>query len=270
MDCKGLWTSPKLTLAMKDIIVVKIGSSTLLANTDRISRGKIEDIARQILSLRNEFNIVLVSSGAVAAARHHVTDFKWGDQLSSKQALAAIGQPKLMQIYFEVFRDYNLPIAQCLLAYRDFSTKTASNNVFNTILELLRQGVVPIINENETVAVDELVFGDNDKLSAKVAALLDARLLIMASDVDGLYDGNPHVSEDVTHIPIVKDLTLVATYVHDQHEGPGSGGMASKLEAARICLTHGIEVIITNGFKSNFISDCLSGNAKFTRFLSPG
>ena len=251
---------------MKDILVLKIGSSTLIGSSGRISRGKIEDIARQILDIKDRYNVVMVSSGAVAAAGQYVNTNNWADRISSKQALAAIGQPKLMQIYFEVFRDYDLPIAQCLLSYRDFSTKLASTNISNTILELLSHGFVPIINENDTVAVDELIFGDNDKLSAKVAVLLNANMLIMASDVDGLYDGNPHISKSANHIPVVKDLNEVKSFVVDQKGGLGSGGMTSKLEAAEICLNHGVEALITNGSSPNFILECLSGKAKFTRF----
>src|ERR1035437_4256922 len=158
---------------MKRKIVIKIGTSTLTAGTKQISRGKIEDIARQLDRLRNDYDIVLVSSGAVATARQFINIEGWDNIVKSKQALAAIGQPKLLQIYSEVFGDFNLRSAQCLMTYRDFENEVSRTNTFNTINELLARNFIPIINENDTVAVEELILGDNDKLSALVANLID-------------------------------------------------------------------------------------------------
>ena len=152
----------------KPTLVLKIGSSTLTTGSDRISRGKIEDIARQLLSLQNEYNLVLVSSGAIATARHFAAVNHWHVS-ASRQALSAIGQPILMQIYNEIFRDFGIATAQCLLTYRDFDNTEAQNNIKNTLTDLFDNRFIPIINENDTIAVDEIVFGDNDKLSAYVA-----------------------------------------------------------------------------------------------------
>ena len=154
---------------MKKKLVLKIGSSTLTAGTVKISRGKIEDIARQIVELRKDYDIVIVSSGAIATARQFVTITGWDTQVASKQAMSAIGQPKLIQIYNEVFSDFDLRIAQCLMTYRDFDNDNSRNNTLNTIHELLKYNYIPIINENDTVAVEVLILGDNDKLSALVA-----------------------------------------------------------------------------------------------------
>jgi glutamate 5-kinase len=252
---------------MKDILVVKIGSSTLTAGTERISRGKIEDLARQIVELRKNYHIVLVSSGAVAAARRYVQINNGGNIIASKQALAAIGQPKLMQIYYEVFSDYNIPMAQCLLTYRDFVTDEAKNNIINTIIELLKYDFIPIINENDTVAVDEIIFGDNDKLSAKVAILIQAKTLILASDIDGLYTKNPHLYADAELITEISNFEVAKQYVEEKQNGIGSGGMNSKLEAAKLCLENNVETIITNGANNNFIIDALNNNVASTKFV---
>lgn len=251
---------------MKDILVVKIGSSTLTAGTERISRGKIEDIARQIVQLKKNYHIVLVSSGAVAAARRYV-QIQNGGNVASKQALAAIGQPKLMQIYYEVFSDYNITMAQCLLTYRDFVTDEARDNIINTILELLKYDFVPIINENDTVAVDEIIFGDNDKLSAKVAVLIKAKILLLASDIDGLYTKNPHLHDDAELITRISNFEEANEFIEEKKFGVGSGGMKSKLEAAKLCLENGVETIITNGGYNNFIIDALNNCVPSTKFV---
>ena len=190
---------------MKTRLVVKIGTSTLTGGTDRISRGKVEDIARQLHRLKDTYDVVLVSSGAIATARQFINIKGWEKLVSSKQAMSAIGQPKLMQIYSEVFKDFELNIAQCLMTYRDFENKESRLNTFNTIQELLSHNYIPIINENDTVAVEELVLGDNDKLSALIAALIHADILIIASDVDGLFDKNPNIYKEAKLITEISD-----------------------------------------------------------------
>lgn len=252
--------------AKKPLLVVKIGTSTLTAGSKRISRGKIEDIARQIETLRDKYSIVLVSSGAIATARQYVEVSNWNELVQSKQALSAIGQPKLMQMYSEVFNDFGLTIAQCLMTYRDFENAESRRNTLNTIDELLRRNFIPIINENDTTAVEELILGDNDKLSALVATLLKAEALIIASDVDGIFDKNPHIHSDAQHIKEIDDLEGLESLVEDRENGLGTGGMQSKLEAVQICFEKNVTVNLVNGGKENFITACLNGEIPFTKF----
>ena len=251
---------------MKEIIVIKVGSSTLTNGTDRISRGKLEELADQIVQLQKEYHVVLVSSGAIATAKQYLQTEDWKDLLASKQAMAAIGQPKLMQFYYEVFSDFKLQIAQCLLTYRDFDSEIAKTNTLNTIKELLKHNFVPIVNENDTVAVEEIELGDNDKLSAKVATLINAKLLILVSDIDGVYDKNPHLYNDATLIKEVNDLEMVQQFIDERKDGIGTGGMTSKLEAARICKANGVMTIITKGTNSRFLTGAIDGSIPRTIF----
>ncbi|OGF27705.1 glutamate 5-kinase [Candidatus Falkowbacteria bacterium RIFOXYB2_FULL_47_14] len=251
---------------MKKKLVVKIGTSTLTAGTDRISYGKIEDIARQTVSLKKSYDIVLVSSGAIAAARQFIDINGHRKRVDSKQAMAAIGQPKLMGIYDEVFGSFGLKTAQCLMTYRDFEDKTAKNNTRNTIGKLLENDYIPIINENDTVAIEEIILGDNDKLSALVASIIKADLLVIASDIDGLYDKNPHLNENAVLIEEVKNLKRVAAFAEEKRSGPGTGGMTSKIQAAAICRKNKIEMWIVNGAKNGFLVKALGREISFTKF----
>jgi len=251
---------------VKEIIVIKVGSSTLTNGTTRISRGKLEELAAQIVELQKDYQVVLVSSGAIATAKQYVRAEDWKDLVASKQAMAAIGQPKLMQFYYEVFSDFKIQIAQCLLTYRDFDSEVAKTNTVNTIKELLKHNFVPIINENDTVAVEEIELGDNDKLSAKVATLISAKTLILVSDVEGIYDKNPHLHADAKLIEEVHDLDAIHQYIEEKQDGLGTGGMTSKLEAVRICKASGVETIITNGSDSQFLTGAISGSIPCTLF----
>jgi len=250
----------------KKKLVIKIGSSTLTAETDRISRGKIEDIARQILKLRDEYDIVLVSSGAVAAANQIINANRWDHDVKSKQAKAAIGQPILLQIYNEVFRDFEIRSAQCLLTYNDFERLTSRKNTRNTINELLNMGYIPIVNENDTVSVKEIEVGDNDKLSAYVASLIGADALVLVSDINGIYTKNPHIHKDAKLITEVDDLRLVQPFIEERDSLLGTGGMTTKLEAAQLCFDNDVEMYIVNGKENNFLLDAISGKTKRTRF----
>src|SRR5688500_17493179 len=216
---------------MKKKLVLKIGTSTLTNGTRLISRGKIEDIGRQILALRDEFDILLVSSGAIAAAKQFINIKDAGKPIESKQAMAAIGQPLLMRTYNEVFSDFGIPTAQCLMTYRDFENETSRRNTLNTLSELIKYNYLPIVNENDTTAVEEILLGDNDKLSALVAVLIEADLLVLASDIDGLFDKNPHLHPDAQIIADVGNVGKVRELVEERDSGLGTGGMNSKLEA---------------------------------------
>ena len=253
---------------MKKKLVLKIGTSTLTNGTNLISRGKIEDIGRQILSLREDFDIVLVSSGAIAAAKQYINISNAGRLVESKQAMAAIGQPLLMRIYNEIFSDFGIRTAQCLMTYRDFENATSRQNTLNTITELIKYRYVPIINENDTTAVEEIILGDNDKLSALVAALISADLLVLASDIDGVFDKNPHLHPDAKLIPEIHNIDEAKTLVEERDSGLGTGGMNLKLEAAMICQKENIETRIVNGGVNNFLIDALAGKIHCTRFLT--
>ncbi|MCR9250343.1 MAG: glutamate 5-kinase [bacterium] len=254
---------------MRKKIVLKIGTATLTAGSDRISRGKIEDMARQIIQLKDEYQIILVSSGAIATAKQFINISGWENVVASKQAMSAIGQPKLMQIYSEVFNDFGIKIAQCLMTYRDFENEEAQVNTINTIEELLKHDYVPIINENDTVATEELVVGDNDKLGALVTTLMNADMLVLASDIDGVFDKNPHTHSDARLIEQISDLQTVKHFIEERDNGLGTGGMTSKFEAAEVCLSKNIEMRITNGANPNFLVNCLTEKTPHTKFL-PG
>ncbi len=249
----------------KKTIVVKIGSTTLTAKTNRISRGKIEDLARQIIDLRDQYRFVIVSSGAIATAKQYI-DLHGGTEISVKQALAAIGQPALMKIYQEGFQDFGLQTAQCLLHYYDMEREKSRQNTYNTIQLLLENGYIPIINENDTVATQEIRFGDNDKLSALVAALIQADLLILASDINGLYDKDPNKHKDAQIIPVVEDVSSVIHLGGESASNLGTGGMHTKLLAAEICSKGGVEMWILNGNQNGFIAKALNGEIPYTTF----
>ena len=252
---------------MKKKLVLKIGTSTLTNGTKLISRGKVEDIGRQILALHEDYDIVLVSSGAIATAKQHINIKDAGKLVESKQALAAIGQPLLMRIYGEIFNDFGIRTAQCLMTYRDFENETSRQNTLNTVNELIKYSYVPIINENDTTAVEEIILGDNDKLSALVATLIKADLLVLASDIDGVFDKNPHIHAGAKLIPEINNIAEAKSLVEERDSELGTGGMNSKLEAAIICQKENIETWIVGGARSNFLIDALDGKTTFTRFL---
>jgi len=247
-------------------MVLKLGTSTLTRGTDSISRGKIEDIARQIKSLDDRYEFIIVSSGAIAAAKQFV--YLNGKQpINDKQALASIGQPHLMRIFYEIFNELGLPTAQCLLTYHDFDNEVSKKNITNTIHRLLENGYIPIINENDTVATEEINFGDNDKLAALTAQLLEVDLLVMATNTYGLYDADPNTTERITTIPVVSDLTTISSSIGDTKSSQGSGGMKSKIEAAAIAQQAGIETWLIYGYEENFLVNSLAGEAPFTKII---
>lgn len=251
---------------MKRRLVLKIGTSTLTNGTRLISRGKIEDIGRQILALRDEYDIVLVSSGAIAAAKQYINIKDAGKPIESKQAMAAIGQPLLMRTYNEVLGDLGIQTAQCLMTYRDFEDEASRQNTLNTITELIKYNYLPIINENDTTAVEEILLGDNDRLSALVAVLIRADLLVLVSDIDGLFDKNPHLHADAKLIPEIKNIDEAKGLVEERDSGLGTGGMNSKLEAAMLCQKENIETWIVGGGRNDFLTDAFGGKIGFTKF----
>ena len=250
---------------IKKRILLKIGTNTLTKETDQISRGKIEDIGRQIAKLNEEYEFIIVSSGAIAAAKQFVKLEHNGEEINVKQALASIGQPHLMRIFQENFRELGLFTSQCLLSYSDFEKPESQENIKNTINVLVANNFIPIINENDTVATDEIQFGDNDKLAALTAALLKVDVLIIATNTDGIYTkasiekGKP---ETITTVSNMKDLKKEISLEKSSH---GTGGMQSKIEAATIAQNAAIETWIVNGLKDNFITDALGGISNYTK-----
>ena len=247
----------------KKRIVLKIGSNVLTKETDHISRGKIEDFARQIANLKEEYEFIIVSSGAIAAAKQFV--HLEGKAVTVKQALASIGQPHLMRIYQENFRELGLLTSQCLLSYSDFEKEQAKINIVNTINVLVENSYIPIINENDTVATDEIKFGDNDKLAALTAVLLDADLLIIATNTDGIYTKNSIEKNKAETIKGISNIELLKSEIFTSISKHGTGGMATKIEAATIAQNGNIETWIVNGLKDNFIENAIKNSVEFTK-----
>ncbi len=249
----------------KKRILLKIGSNTLTKETDNISRGKIEDLAHQIAQLQDTHEFIIVSSGAIAVAKQFVKLESKHQEVFVKQALASIGQPHLIRIYQEIFREYGLLTSQCLLSYSDFEKKQSRTNIVNTINILVNNNYIPIINENDTVATDEIKFGDNDKLGALTASLLKADLFIIATNTQGIYtkesmkNGVPKTIHEVT------DFNALSKQVTNTKSTHGSGGMQSKIEAASLAKKANIETWIVNGLDDKFIIKAMANTVPFTK-----
>ncbi len=252
----------------KKRVLLKIGTNTLTKETDQISRGKIEDIGRQIASLSPEYEFIIVSSGAIAVARQFVNLDSNGREITVKQALAAIGQPHLMRIFQENFRELGLLTSQCLLSYDDLNRDRSRENILNTINVLLANKYIPIINENDTVATEEIQFGDNDKLAAMTAALLRVDLVIIATNTDGIYTRESLELREKETIRVVHDLSSLKDQVAAHKSSRGTGGMESKLQAAEILQEENIETWIVNGIGDNFIRNAMENRIPFTKILN--
>ena len=251
----------------KKRILLKIGSNTLTKETNHISRGKIEDIGMQIAALKDDYEFIIVSSGAIAAAKQFVELDHQDKDVFVKQALASIGQPHLMRIYHENFKDLGLNISQCLLSYSDFEKEQSKLNIVNTINVLVKNNYIPIINENDTVATDEIQFGDNDKLAALTAVLLKVDILIIATNTNGIYTKSSIYDESPKTISLVTNLDLMQQEVGDSKSSHGTGGMQSKIQAAQIAKSANIETWIVNGLNDNFILKALKNEIPFTKII---
>lgn len=249
----------------KKVILLKVGTATLTKNSEFLSRGKIEEIARQIQVLNNEYQFIIVSSGAIAVAKQFV-NLASKQSIHVKQALASIGQPHLMRIFMEVFSDFGLHCSQCLLSYHDFEFENSRRNIKETINVLLQNDYIPIINENDTVATEEIKFGDNDKLAGKAAALLQSDLLIIATNTNGLYKNYIKDKANETIREIV-DIDDIKGFISNQKSDQGSGGMLSKIEAAGIAQAAGVETWLVNGHEDQFILKALRNETPFSKIL---
>ena len=251
----------------KKRILLKIGSNTLTKETNHLSRGKIEDLGIQIAALNDEYEFIIVSSGAIAAAKQFVKLDNQDKDVFVKQALASIGQPHLMRIYNENFKDLGLNTSQCLLSYSDFEKEQTKKNIVNTINVLVKNNYIPIINENDTVATDEIRFGDNDKLAALTAVLLNVDILIIATNTNGIYTKDSIHNENPETIKLVNDLKSLEKEIGDSKSSHGTGGMQSKIEAAGIAKAANIETWIVNGLNDNFILKALKDEIPFTKII---
>lgn len=253
-------------------IVIKIGSSSLLQENGRLHLRKLEQLVRQLTDFRNAGKeVILVSSGAIAvgrAASGIYTHSEKMEPLEIKQACAAIGQAKLMMIYEKLFAEYQQPSAQVLLTKYTVLHEKSKENARKTLEQLLKMGVIPIVNENDTVATEEIEFGDNDTLSAIVCALIKADLLILLSDMDGFYTNDPHKSKTAKWIPCVPKIEENMLSYAKGAGTFGTGGMLTKLYAAKIATDFGAHMVVANGAHVSIISDILEGKEVGTIFLA--
>lgn len=260
----------------KKRIVIKIGSSSLMHNeTGRLNLGKIEKLVRTIVDIKNSGkDVVLVSSGAIAVGRMAIGLNEKPDELPVKQACAAIGQAKLMMVYQKIFAEYSTTAAQVLMTKATVMNDKSRRNAQNTFNELLNLGAVPIVNENDTVSTYEIkqvqTFGDNDRLSAIVTSIIDADLLILLSDIDGLYTDDPNSNPGarfINQVDVIDDK-LLNMGKSTSGSGVGTGGMATKLKAAGIAVSSGADMVIANGNDIDNIAKIMSGADVGTLFVS--
>ncbi|NLL17640.1 MAG: glutamate 5-kinase [Clostridia bacterium] len=251
------------------MIVVKVGTSTLTHSTGKLDLRQMEKLVRDLADLANQGKKpVLVSSGAVGAGLGRLGFTKRPRTLREKQAIAAVGQGILLQMYEKLFAEYGRVVAQVLLTRDDFSDRRRYLNVSHTFSQLLEYDVIPIINENDTTAVEELKFGDNDSLAALVAGALDADLLIILSDIDGLYSDNPKLNPQAERIGIVKEITPeIEALAGGAGSTLGTGGMSAKIQAAKICTNSGIPMVIANGSEEGVLHRIVDGHEVGTTFL---
>lgn len=248
-------------------IVIKIGSHLIIKGGDEF----LLSIAKQVKLLEdNNCDVIIVSSGAIATGLREYRIVSKPKSIVEKQSYAAIGQPLLMNRYIEIFRKFNLKVAQILLTREDFDFRERYLNIRNTLNYLLEIDVVPIINENDTIATEEIKLGDNDTLSAIVAAKINADMLILLTDVDGVYDKDPNIYKDAKIIEEVYDIEELEKKCIISSKSKffcGSGGMKTKFEAAKICFLSGVEMVITKGVRDNIVTDIILKNKNIgTRF----
>ena len=262
-------------LKNKKRIVVKIGSSSLMHNeTGRLDLLKVEKLVRVLVDIKNSGkDVVLVSSGAIAVGRNTLGLICRPEELAVKQACAAIGQAKLMMVYQKIFSEYNAVAAQVLMTKNTITNDVSRINAENTFEELLKIGVIPLVNENDTVSTYEIEqvqkFGDNDRLSAIVASIIGADLLILLSDIDGMYTDDPNKNPDARFISFVEKIDNDLMNMGKDSSGSqvGTGGMSAKIVAAQIANYSGADMVITNGNDVLNISRVINGEEVGTLFL---
>ena len=253
-------------------IVVKIGTSSLTHENGSVNLRRIEALCRIVSDIMNMGNeVILVSSGAIGMGVGKLRLPSRPSDIAAKQACAAVGQCELMYTYDKLFTEYNHVVAQILLTAPDLSCDDRRGKFDATVEKLLEFGVLPIINENDTVATEEIVFGDNDTLAAKVAVTVGADLLVLLSDIDGLYTGDPHKDSTASLIPEVRELNdSILALAGDAGSSLGTGGMQTKLRAAKIATAAGCDMIISNGACPENLYSIVDGESVGTRFFAKG
>lgn len=262
------WEREALKVAKR--IVVKVGTSTITYGNGKRNFSQIDRLARELSDLQNQGKeMILVTSGAVAVGVDRLGLAKKPDTIPGKQAAAAVGQGVLMHTYEKLFADYGQVVAQVLLTKTESLDRHRYTNSRNTFMELLRQRVIPIVNENDVVALDELKIGDNDNMSALVAGIVDADLVIILSDVDGLYTANPQTHPEAK---LVHTVTEITPEIEESAGGAGTlrgtGGMATKIQAAKAATSSGISLVIASGTEKNAVPRIVAGEEIGTLFVS--
>ena len=253
--------------------VVKVGTSTLTYENGKVNYRRVESLCKVLADLQNSGEqIMLVSSGAIGVGMGKTGMQKRPGEAKKKQALAAIGQCELMFMYDKIFGEYNHAVAQILLTADAVETEQKRRNINNTIDELLHMGIIPIINENDTVSIDELEgnnIGDNDMLSAIVSHIINADRLVILTDIDGLYDANPRQFENAKKLDVVTKINkTILEMAAGTGSNRGTGGMITKLQAADYATKRGIEVHVMNGSNPKLIYDVFEGKTPGTKFLA--
>lgn len=256
----------------KKRIVIKIGSSSLThKETGMLNLTKLEILVRELADLHNQGkDVIIVSSGAIAVGRGAMKIKNRPEDLAEKQACASIGQARLIMTYQKIFAEYDQTAAQVLMTKYTVSNDVTRHNAINTFLKLLEMGAIPIVNENDTISTDEIEFGDNDTLSALVAALVHADMLILLSDIDGLFTDDPNKNPDAKFINLVEKLDehLESMAKDSTGSSVGTGGMATKLTAAKIATRAGADMVIANGEDFHVIHKIMQGRNHGTLFLA--
>ena len=270
---KAKMTDRKALMADKKRIVIKIGSSSLQhKETGDLDYTKLDVLVRELCNLRNMGkDVVLVTSGAIAVGEKAILPNREEDNpIAVKQACAAVGQARLMMIYQKIFAEYNQVAAQILMTKNTIVDNLNRYNARNTFAELFKLGVIPIVNENDTIATYEIEIGDNDTLSAIVASLVEADALLLLSDIDGRYTDDPRTNPDVKYIEVVEELTDELMNMGKASTGSsvGTGGMTTKLQAAKIASSTGVDMVIANSKDIKVIHRILSGQNIGTLFLA--
>ncbi|WP_297141100.1 glutamate 5-kinase [uncultured Eubacterium sp.] len=253
----------------KKRIVVKVGTSTLTHKTGKTNIARISDLVIVLADLHNMgHEIILVSSGAIAIGTSRLGLKRKPDTIMGKQAAAAVGQGELMFLYDKFFGEYDVVVSQLLFTYDALENPDNKEHLTNTFNQLLEYGSIPVVNENDSVSIEELLNGDNDCLSATVAELIGADMLILLTDTDGLYDGNPSENPEARLIDIVEEITEEIEAFAGGAGKRGTGGFMTKVKAAKIATSAGIPVVVMNGADPKKIYDVLNGENVGTKFLS--
>lgn len=250
-------------------LVIKIGTSTLTHSTGSVNIRLFEKLCKVISDIKNAGNeVIIVSSGAIALGRSKLSLVGCPADMPTKQAAAAVGQCELMYFYDKLFSEYHFNVAQLLVTAEDLYGGDRRLNFGNTVEKLLQLGALPIINANDTVSTEEISVSDNDTLSAVAAITVNADLLVLLTDIDGLYSDDPHINANAELISTVEEITPgIERIAGGSVSGLGTGGMATKINAAKICVRHGTDMVIANGSNPEVLYDVAEGRAVGTKFI---